>query len=176
MPPPTPGWVAAPKSSVRGRVEVRRGLGRARVRQCGNNSPAPGRAPGHSYFITRSTNFTAVRLSVTISQPLVTLTKRAHRSRPPRLLHVEHGCLERGACSLWIYADVSEGCGSVRRSIERLTGFGAIRSTNVITSDPIQRDHVRIYNRLSFRYYVFLCAQPSNGTGSSLSITKAISA
>jgi len=39
----------------------------------------------------------------------------------------------------------------------------------------IQRDHVRIYNRFSLRYYVF-CAQPSNGTGSSLSITEAISA
>jgi len=32
--------------------------------------------------------------------PLVKLTKRAHRSRPPRLLQEEHGCLERGACSL----------------------------------------------------------------------------
>jgi len=32
---------------------------------------------------------------------LVTLTKRAHRSRPPRLLQEEHGCLERGACSLY---------------------------------------------------------------------------
>jgi len=63
--------------------------------QWGNNSPAPGRAHGHSYFITSSTNFTAVRLSVTISQPLVTLTKRAHRSRLPRFLQVEHGCLER---------------------------------------------------------------------------------
>jgi len=66
----------------------------------GNDSPAPGRAHGQSYFITRSTTFTAVRSSVTISQPLVTLTKRAHRSRPPRLLQEEHGCLERGACSL----------------------------------------------------------------------------
>jgi len=71
--------------------------------QWGNNLPAPGRAHGHNYFITRSTNFTAVRLSVTISQPLVTLTKRAHRSRPPRLLQEEHGYLERGACSLWVY-------------------------------------------------------------------------
>jgi len=68
----------------------------------GNNSPAPGRAHEHSYFITRSTNVTAIRVSVTISQPLVTLTERAHRSRPPRLLEEEHGCLERGACSLWI--------------------------------------------------------------------------
>ena len=66
----------------------------------GNNSPAPGRAHEHSYFITRSTNVTAIRLSVTISQPWVTLTKRAHRSRPPRLLQEEHGWLERGACSL----------------------------------------------------------------------------
>ena len=32
---------------------------------------------------------------------MVTLTKRAHCSRPPRLLQEEHGCLERGACSLW---------------------------------------------------------------------------
>jgi len=51
--------------------------------------------------MTRSTSFTAVRLSVTISQPLITLTERVHRSRPPRLLQVEYGCLERGACSLW---------------------------------------------------------------------------
>jgi len=33
----------------------------------GNNSLAPGRAHGHSYFITRSTNVTAIRVSVTIS-------------------------------------------------------------------------------------------------------------
>jgi len=33
----------------------------------GNNSLAPGRAHGHSYFITRSTNVTANRVSVTIS-------------------------------------------------------------------------------------------------------------
>jgi len=53
----------------------------------------------HSYFITRSTNVTAIRVSVTISQPLVSLTKRAHRSRPPHRLQEERGCLERGACS-----------------------------------------------------------------------------
>ena len=29
-------------------------------RQYGDNSPAPGRAHGHSYYITRSTSFTAV--------------------------------------------------------------------------------------------------------------------
>jgi len=46
-----------------------------------NNSPVPGRAHGHGYFITRSTNVTVIRVSVTTSQPLVTLTKRAHRSR-----------------------------------------------------------------------------------------------
>jgi len=41
------------------------------------------------------------RVSVTISQPLITLTTRALRSRPPRLPQAEqHGCLERGACSL----------------------------------------------------------------------------
>jgi len=67
----------------------------------GNNSPAPGQAHGHSYFLTRSTDVTAIRVSVTISQPLVTLTKRAHRSRPPRRLQEEHSCFERGACSLW---------------------------------------------------------------------------
>jgi len=61
----------------------------------GNNSPAPGRAHGHKLL------YTAIRVSVTISQPLVTLPKRAHRSRPPRLLQEEHGCLERGAWSLW---------------------------------------------------------------------------
>jgi len=60
------------------------------------------RAHGHTYFPTRSTYSAAVRLSVTILQPLVTLTKRAHRSRSPRLLQEEHGCLERGACSLWV--------------------------------------------------------------------------
>jgi len=37
----------------------------------GNNSTAPGRAHGHSYFMTRSTNVTAIRVYVTISQPLV---------------------------------------------------------------------------------------------------------
>jgi len=68
-----------------------------------NNSPAPGRAHEHSYFMTRSTNVTAIRVSVTISQRLVTLTTRAHRSRLPRLLQEEHGCLERGACSLRMY-------------------------------------------------------------------------
>jgi len=66
----------------------------------GNNSPAPRRAHGHSYFITRSTYVTAIRASATILQLLVARTKRAHRSRPPRLLQEEHGCLEHGACSL----------------------------------------------------------------------------
>jgi len=70
----------------------------------GNKSPAPGRAHGHSYyFITRSTNFTAIRVSVTISQPLVTLTKRAHRSLPPRLLQEEHGCLAVSSAALALF-------------------------------------------------------------------------
>jgi len=82
-------------------AQRRRGCSLSRVRGNGVIIYAPGRAHGHSYCITRSTNFAAVRLSVTISQPLVTLTKRAHRSCPRSLLQVEHGCLERGACSLW---------------------------------------------------------------------------
>jgi len=108
IPPLKQGYYSStPRANLaRSRASERASEARARAQliscSClwGNNSPAPGRARGHSHFITRSTNVTAVRLSVMLSQPLITLTKRAHRSRPPRLLQEEHGCLEPGACSL----------------------------------------------------------------------------
>jgi len=68
------------------------------------------------------------------------------------------------------------GCGSVRRSIERLTGFSAKAGH--------ARNHKRSKSNGTTSGFtigspfgiMFLFAQPSNGTGSSLSITKDVSA
>ena len=48
-------------------AQRRRGCSLSVFVSMGNNSLAPGRAHEHSYFITRSTNVTAIRVSVTIS-------------------------------------------------------------------------------------------------------------